>query len=201
MKQKGYSPIKSGFAPIIILVLVVLGLVGYFAYKNYWPKLQISPSPTPAAENEVLGIRVNTCCSCPTRIPRSLIGTDGWVIYERGKNYAEFLPEECDRVDCKPCPPPEEENQSKIDCKDPRPEVCTFECTYPPPYLCGSDGKSYCTVCQACSNKAVAWYEMKNSLCEEEKFCGGFAGVACPEGYSCKLDGNYPDAGGVCTKN
>lgn len=35
----------------------------------------------------------------------------------------------------------------------------------------------------------------------EGKFCGGFAGVACPKGYSCKLDGKYPDAGGVCIKN
>ena len=32
-------------------------------------------------------------------------------------------------------------------------------------------------------------------------FCGGIAGKACPSGYSCKLDGNYPDAGGTCAKN
>ena len=29
-------------------------------------------------------------------------------------------------------------------------------------------------------------------------FCGGIAGLTCPAGYSCKLDGNYPDAGGTC---
>jgi len=34
----------------------------------------------------------------------------------------------------------------------------------------------------------------------EGKFCGGFAGVICPEGYSCKYDGDYPDAGGKCIK-
>mgnify|MGYP001558259781 CR=1 FL=1 len=34
----------------------------------------------------------------------------------------------------------------------------------------------------------------------EGQFCGGIAGAVCPEGYSCKYDGNYPDAGGVCTK-
>lgn len=34
---------------------------------------------------------------------------------------------------------------------------------------------------------------------EKEKFCGGIAGRQCPTGYSCKLDGNYPDAGGTCT--
>lgn len=32
------------------------------------------------------------------------------------------------------------------------------------------------------------------------KFCGGIAGVTCPAGYRCKLDGDYPDAGGKCVK-
>lgn len=32
------------------------------------------------------------------------------------------------------------------------------------------------------------------------QFCGGIAGVSCPSGYYCKLDGSYPDAGGVCVK-
>ena len=32
----------------------------------------------------------------------------------------------------------------------------------------------------------------------EGAFCGGFAGILCPEGYSCKLEGSYPDAGGKC---
>jgi hypothetical protein len=35
------------------------------------------------------------------------------------------------------------------------------------------------------------------------KFCGGIAAgqFPCGDGYSCKLDGNYPDAGGHCVKN
>lgn len=32
------------------------------------------------------------------------------------------------------------------------------------------------------------------------EFCGGIAGVQCKSGYSCQLDGNYPDAGGTCIK-
>ena len=32
----------------------------------------------------------------------------------------------------------------------------------------------------------------------EGQFCGGIAGITCPSGYGCKLDGDYPDAGGVC---
>ena len=35
----------------------------------------------------------------------------------------------------------------------------------------------------------------------EGNFCGGIAGILCPEEYECKLDGNYPDAGGKCLKN
>lgn len=32
----------------------------------------------------------------------------------------------------------------------------------------------------------------------EGKFCGGIAGIMCPDGYDCVLDGTYPDAGGTC---
>ena len=32
------------------------------------------------------------------------------------------------------------------------------------------------------------------------QFCGGIAGLPCPAGFTCKLDGEYPDAGGVCVK-
>lgn len=28
--------------------------------------------------------------------------------------------------------------------------------------------------------------------------CGGIAGLQCPRGSSCRLDGSYPDAGGIC---
>lgn len=36
--------------------------------------------------------------------------------------------------------------------------------------------------------------------CETTKMCGGIAAIQCPEGQWCKLDGNYPDAGGHCVK-
>lgn len=35
---------------------------------------------------------------------------------------------------------------------------------------------------------------------EKNTFCGGIAGIACPEGFECQLEGNYPDAGGTCIK-
>ncbi len=34
----------------------------------------------------------------------------------------------------------------------------------------------------------------------EGGFCGGIAGILCGVGLECKLDGDYPDAGGVCVK-
>jgi len=35
---------------------------------------------------------------------------------------------------------------------------------------------------------------------EEGAFCGGIAAFPCEAGLTCKLDGTYPDAGGVCVK-
>jgi hypothetical protein len=35
---------------------------------------------------------------------------------------------------------------------------------------------------------------------ETSKICGGLKGIACPDGYSCKYNGNYPDASGICVK-
>jgi hypothetical protein len=35
---------------------------------------------------------------------------------------------------------------------------------------------------------------------KEGEFCGGIAAFQCEEGLTCKLDGTYPDAGGVCVK-
>lgn len=35
----------------------------------------------------------------------------------------------------------------------------------------------------------------------KQKICGGIAGIQCPEGYICNIEGkNYPDATGICIK-
>jgi hypothetical protein len=34
----------------------------------------------------------------------------------------------------------------------------------------------------------------------EGEMCGGIAGFMCEEGLKCILDGNYPDAAGICVK-
>lgn len=34
----------------------------------------------------------------------------------------------------------------------------------------------------------------------EGEICGGIAGFVCDEGLTCRYQGNYPDAAGVCVK-
>ena len=47
----------------------------------------------------------------------------------------------------------------------------------------------------ACTQK-VSNDRIKN----EGEMCGGIAGFMCEEGLNCKLEGNYPDAAGICVK-
>lgn len=61
----------------------------------------------------------------------------------------------------------EKEASERIYCEEPRPQICTLECLAPPPYLCGSDGKFHCTVCQACGNPEIEWYVYQDETCEK----------------------------------
>lgn len=56
-------------------------------------------------------------------------------------------------------------NENRIYCQNPRPEMCTLECLVSPPYLCGSNGKSYCTSCQACADNEVDWWTYQDTTC------------------------------------
>ena len=40
--------------------------------------------------------------------------------------------------------------------------------------------------------------ESSNKVAAEGEFCGGIAGIACAGSLTCRLSGNYPDAGGIC---
>ena len=53
----------------------------------------------------------------------------------------------------------------RVNCPATRAQVCPMLCLQPPPYLCGSDGKSYCSECQACGNPGVSWYVKQDSPC------------------------------------
>ena len=56
-------------------------------------------------EEKVLGIQPTFCCFCPTKISASLIGQDGWMLYERGKDYSSFETQNCKNIQCASCPP------------------------------------------------------------------------------------------------
>ncbi len=72
-------------------------------------------------------------------------------------NCQEFI---C-KVALKSTPFPSNQPPTKTQCKSPRPQICTQECINPPPYLCGSNSKSYCSVCQACADPKVDWYSFQ----------------------------------------
>jgi hypothetical protein len=57
------------------------------------------------------------------------------------------------------------DNQIKTDCTNSRSQVCPMDCIQGPPYICGSDDKSYCNTCVACSNENVTWYKMSTTPC------------------------------------
>jgi hypothetical protein len=54
-------------------------------------------------EQKVIGIQSTLCCPCPTKVSASLIGQDGWMVYEQGKDYSGFRPQNCQNAQCKPC--------------------------------------------------------------------------------------------------
>ena len=52
------------------------------------------------------------------------------------------------------------------------------------------------------ASKKIAVYMYSKPLVDvkENEFCGGIAWLQCEEGFSCKLTGDFPDAGGSCVK-
>ena len=46
----------------------------------------------------------------------------------------------------------------------------------------------------------VFWFMRDLRESKVGAFCGGIAGIPCPDGLNCELEGSYPDAGGNCVK-
>lgn len=86
----------------------------------------------------------------------------------------------------------EQNNQTQIISPTNRPVLCTLEAKICP------DGTS---VGRSGPNCEFDPCPSSDTSSQDGKFCGGIAGINCPVGFTCKLDGNYPDAGGNCIKN
>lgn len=89
-------------------------------------------------------------------------------------------------------------------CLNENDEVATSICIYKEVFACYQSAE-----CKKQNAEKCDWSQTKElATCLKEndesgsnsQFCGGIAGKSCPEGYTCKLDGNYPDAGGTCIK-
>ena len=108
------------------------------------------------------------------------------------------------------------------DCCEDKAQVCD-----PPPPPCHTLDEAACSaredcefewtsgfpgpigICQDKSACFGAWLDLQGNCrgpadgvlpdeCCAGQFCGGIAGIPCPQGYQCTLDGDYPDAGGKC---
>ncbi len=80
----------------------------------------LPPSPTPDTKvsQQVLGIQLTQCCSCPTMVDASQIGTNGWVVFDQEKNYTSLRPSTCSAQNigvCAPCPALKRGNN--LDCQ------------------------------------------------------------------------------------
>lgn len=157
------SKMNKSYKLVLFSLLIFIFVLSpfYFIFKNRNINRNIPVSNnTPTAivtetpggqDNLVIGLNISDCCSCPVKVPSSQIGKDGWVIYEKGKNYSSLLPQKCKLVDCAPCPPLENESYS---C----PSGGWVNCM-PGPNL---DNKS-------CSKEAQNWYKTN---------CPDYQGVA-----------------------
>ena len=73
---------------------------------------------------------------------------------------------------------------------------CMCMALYQP--VCGENAKTYGNSCEAaCEQVAVAH---AGACGTEGDFCGGIAGIACAEGWTCKITETYADAGGSCVQ-
>lgn len=160
----------------ILGVFVLVGAV-FSAYRLYKSTECVKDSDC------VLVVGRNQCCYCPKAVSRKTLKINkNLVEYEFAvHHYSELMPDFCKVLECRPCEPffesavcvngkclgkiKEETEREKVFCQDPRPQFCTMECIVNPPYICGSDGKSHCSECQACANAEVEWYIIQNTPC------------------------------------
>lgn len=87
-------------------------------------------------------------------------------------------------------------------CLNENDEVATTICLYKKRYECYQSA-----TCKVLDDGDCGWVmDSKLTSCiskmdkEETYLCGGISGTSCPDGYTCELDGAYPDASGTCVQ-
>lgn len=83
-------------------------------------------------------------------------------------------------------------------CLDSGSEDVASPCIYKEEWACYKSA-----LCEVQSNGRCGWtqtVELRDCITSINKICGGFANLPCPSGYTCRLDGNYPDASGHCVQ-
>jgi hypothetical protein len=115
-------------------------------------------------DNKIFGERTKGATKDEVFLPGILGDYDIGITLEEGEDDYSLIPDLM--LSTFKFTSQEESRGEKVFCPDPRPEVCTMECIANPPYICGSDGKSYCSVCQACSHPEVKWYVFQETGCQ-----------------------------------
>lgn len=66
--------------------------------------------------------------------------------------------------------------------------------------LCQINVTAFDRTTTSTSNKKISVYMYSKPLlkAKENEFCGGIAAIQCEEGFTCKMSGDFPDAGGTC---
>lgn len=141
----------SGLSTIILILIIAVGVTFYFGSKHI--KLSEILSPTLSPD---IGTRIDPFVKCVDKDSLHCDEERG-LSYECTEKYQNWAKQNC----------PNWWGDEAVTCTDPRPEECTLECIGNPPYICGSDSKSYCSTCGACANKSVKWYVIRDTPCEE----------------------------------
>lgn len=193
---------KKGNILVVVLSTVLIVSVGVFGYFFLQSKKQVA---TPLTWEE--------CINNPNHRPMMELFFPLICRLSDGRSVIQPLSDE----EKKKLQPP---TNNKVTCGgwDTSGEIickCSGEITKQvcPAEAASCDAGSYfCSgSCGTCCYKGVG-ENSKYSSCDtnttspsdqnpQGTFCGGFAGKPCAAGYKCQLDGNYPDAGGKCTKN